>query len=330
MKNADIQRMTADIKTEITNTPMLKDTFQESHMEYVDYAVLYAIEAGKTGRTAIFTHFFHWLKVKLNYDGFSDDTVKTLFDIVCSRMKDFDDSVNKALGEITFEAVSGIERHYGAASDTDTHRTFLKRLLDKDRFGARKHIHSLREEGYEIADIYTDVMTPAMVEIGWLWQTNRITSADEHLASAITQYVMTTLYPDIFGTEKNGYKVLAAAIGNELHEIGLRMIVDIFEYEGYQTQYLGGNLPGDAMVEQTKNFAPDLILLSVTMGSHLDALRDAIKKIRSDEQLENVKIMVGGNAFRLNDSLYKLYNADAFASTPHEALKVGERLVKKS
>ena len=44
--------------------------------------------------------------------------------------------------------------------------------------------------------------------------------------------------------------MVATCIGGELHEIGIRMVADFFEMEGWDTYYLGANTPADAVVAE--------------------------------------------------------------------------------
>lgn len=64
--------------------------------------------------------------------------------------------------------------------------------------GNRQHAVSIArqalEEGIDVRDLYVEVFQPAMHEIGRLWETNQLTVAQEHLATAITQSVMAQLY----------------------------------------------------------------------------------------------------------------------------------------
>ena len=56
-----------------------------------------------------------------------------------------------------------------------------------------------------IPDIYRDVFQDALYEIGTLWETNQISVAEEHMGTAITQYVMSNLwkYPTFVVTDSS-------------------------------------------------------------------------------------------------------------------------------
>ncbi|MDZ7776615.1 MAG: hypothetical protein U5L09_13885 [Bacteroidales bacterium] len=54
---------------------------------------------------------------------------------------------------------------------------------------------------------------------------------------------MSQLYPYIFNSQRVGKSMVAATVGGELHEMGIRMVADFFEMEGWDTWYLGANAP---------------------------------------------------------------------------------------
>ncbi|MBD3292950.1 MAG: hypothetical protein GF393_08510, partial [Armatimonadia bacterium] len=76
----------------------------------------------------------------------------------------------------------------------DLQSTFLQAILGGERRAALQIAVEALEEGMSIEDFYASVLQECMHTIGWLWETNRISVADEHLATAITQAVMAELY----------------------------------------------------------------------------------------------------------------------------------------
>ncbi|MDZ7717010.1 MAG: B12-binding domain-containing protein [Balneolaceae bacterium] len=105
-------------------------------------------------------------------------------------------------------------------------------LLTGNRKKAARLIEKLVDDGTSIKDIYEHIFQKTQYEVGALWQTNQITVAHEHYCTAATQLIMSQLYPKIFTTEKTGKRLVSCSVGNELHEIGIRMVTDFFEMEG--------------------------------------------------------------------------------------------------
>ena len=101
------------------------------------------------------------------------------------------------------------------------------------------------QHGTSVHDIYLHVFQRSQYEVGRLWQTNQISVGQEHLCTAATQLIMSQLYPLIFGTERKNRRIVAACVGGDLHEIGIRMVADFFEMDGWDTFYLGADVPTD-------------------------------------------------------------------------------------
>ena len=76
---------------------------------------------------------------------------------------------------------------------------FLEAVLAGSRRTAFGVVDRALEAGLELRGLYLDVFQPALRDVGRLWQENRITVADEHLATAITQAAMGRLYERLIG-----------------------------------------------------------------------------------------------------------------------------------
>jgi methanogenic corrinoid protein MtbC1 len=205
-------------------------------------------------------------------------------------------------------------------------KKFLSFLLNGERHLASRLILDAVDSGVEVKDIYLHVFQPSQREIGRLWQLNRVSVAQEHFCTAATQLIMAQLYPRIFRTEKNGRRMVATSIGGELHEIGIRIITDFFEMEGWDTYYLGANCPTNAILQALSDRRADVLAVSATMTFHIRAVEHLIAAVRAAENLKAVKILVGGYPFNVEPELWKRVGADAYAADASEAVASASRL----
>ncbi len=176
-------------------------------------------------------------------------------------------------------------------------RLYFDFLLAGDRNAATLLIKDWIEDGIPLQDIYLKILQPCMEEVGRLWELNQLSVAQEHYISASTQMIMSQLYPYIFNTERNGKKLAAAAIADNLHELGTRMVSDIFELHGWDTLYLGGNLPTDSLLIEIIRWEPDVLAVSISLGSQLDEVEELIYQLRQQKSDSDLKILVGGRVF---------------------------------
>lgn len=199
---------------------------------------------------------------------------------------------------------------------------YLSLILEGKKKDAEKYIDEKIKNGYPLEDIYLNILQNAQHKIGYLWQTNKITVAQEHLATSITEYIMSTLYDFIFKSKKHGLKLLSSCVLSELHQIGLRMITDILEYEGWDTTYLGANTPDESIIDMLIKKDIDLLALSVTMFFNIKSAEKLIKNIKNEKQLSKIKIIVGGYPFNNDPTLYKKIGADFYAKDCKDCLKI--------
>ena len=174
-------------------------------------------------------------------------------------------------------------------------KAYLDALLKNQTKKAYEIIYNAKKDNIPLEVIYEDILKIVMYEVGDLWHKNIITVDREHYATSVTQTVMSTFYEDIFNQKRKNKTLVSCAIGSELHEMGIRMLSDIFEYNGWDSYYLGAALPEESILMAIEQQEPDLVALSVTMAPYLTECQKIVKSIRN--KYPNVKIAVGGQAF---------------------------------
>ncbi len=200
---------------------------------------------------------------------------------------------------------------------------YLGAVRAADRREAFAVLDRARGAGLRLQTIYMDVLQPTLREIGRLWQENEITVADEHLATAISQSAMARLYDDVAAATAGagrGRSLIAACAAVERHEIGLRMICDLLELEGWTTSYLGGSVPIESLVTMVRTRRPDVVALSVALAPHLPHLRAMIGALRDGLGDECPLLLVGGRPLVDRPELGLRLGADLTANGPVEAI----------
>ena len=128
--------------------------------------------------------------------------------------------------------------------------------------------------------------------------------------------------------EKNGYSCVSLSVNGESHNIGIRMVTDFLEAEGWKTYYLGSDIPTQNVIKTVQDRKANMLVISATMAFNLDSVSNLIKAVRSAKECKNVRIMVGGRAFDIDKQLWKTVGADGYASTAEETVKIAEYLTK--
>ncbi|WP_432630007.1 cobalamin B12-binding domain-containing protein [Brotaphodocola sp.] len=197
---------------------------------------------------------------------------------------------------------------------------YMDSLFQKNSRKTLYLIQKFTQQGIPINDIYVEILAESMRRVGELWHTAQITVDQEHYCTSVTQMAMAQMYPILFSNseQRKNHLLLCACPGTELHEIGARMVADLFENDGGDSLYLGAAVPEDAMLDAIRVNHPDLVALSVTMPQHLIDCRNLITAIR--QEFPNQKIAVGGNAFLSTNRLWEQWPIDFYTRDARQLL----------
>jgi methanogenic corrinoid protein MtbC1 len=212
-------------------------------------------------------------------------------------------------------------------------RLYLLRLLQRDREGAAEIAAAALSQGASLGHVYERILMPALAEVGRMWHLQEATIADEHYCTGATQMIMARLRASVPTRPSRGKRVVATAVGGDLHEVGIRMVADLFDADGWDVEFLGANMPTadlvDAIDPDRGGHATDLVAASASTTLAVRAVADLVSAIRSHAATAHVPIIVGGTPFRIVADLWQVVGADGFAATAADALSVGERLVSQ-
>ncbi|MBL0168040.1 MAG: cobalamin-dependent protein [Propionivibrio sp.] len=171
-----------------------------------------------------------------------------------------------------------------------------------------------------LLDVELHVIQPALYRIGAKWQANQVSVAQEHLATAIAQSVMTVGLLQSPAPSPIDKRVLLACVEGNNHAVGLRMVADAFLLAGWDVQYLGANVPTCALVTHAAEWKPDLVGLSVSFAQQLPAVRAVIAALI--ERLGDARpaVMIGGLAINRFDRLAAMVGADGCSADARAAV----------
>lgn len=206
-------------------------------------------------------------------------------------------------------------------------REFLHALLALRRDEATRLIVTALDAGTPVQDIYLEVFQPALHEVGRLWQLNRISVAHEHYCTAAIQLLMGELYPRLIAPPRPPRRMVATCVTGELHEVGLRMVADLLDHEGWETHFIGASLPAKSVVELLIETRAPVLCISVSVATHLMRAAELIGEVRANPHCSEIGIVVGGGAFARSPFLWRRMGADAYARDAREAIAACEALL---
>ena len=322
--------------------PELRDRYgergREKCVEDTEYHLAHLSAALLASSPALFTDYIAWASGVMTVASVRTEDVREnlacLRDALCDRLPEAEaraatSYIVSALGRLdeTLPEVPSFLPKGGALAGVAGE--CLRLLLACERQAAGRLILDAVDSGVAIRDVYLQVFQPCQREVGRLWETGRITVAQEHYCTAATQLIMSQLAPRLFTTERNGRRVVITCVAGEAHEVGPRMIADLLELGGWDTIHLGGNVPLRSVVQTLAEHRADLLAVSATMTYHLSAVIDLIAAVRSEPSCAGVKIMVGGRLFDAEPGLWRQVGADGQPADADEVCRLAERLLSE-
>lgn len=297
-------------------------------IEDAQYHVTFLAGALESGTPAAFADYARWTSRVLESRGiartFLAENLEQIRDSVCSRVTpdaaaSIEELVSNALGALRETTATEAAQ---ASSDrlALAREMYLQAILAGERVAALNVVTEALRDGATALDVYVDVLQAALYEVGRSWEANRITVAHEHAATAITQFVIASLYPrlDRSAAGQRGTMVITGLPG-ELHSVGATMVADALEMRGWNVHWLGTNLPHRAILDVIRERQPDCVGISATMLFSLSAVRMLISSVRQEWGLSK-RIVVGGAAFRQSRELWRELGADGHARDVREAI----------
>jgi methanogenic corrinoid protein MtbC1 len=167
-------------------------------------------------------------------------------------------------------------------------------LLKKQKKKAAECILKMYQQGTSFETILSEYLPSIMQKIGVLWQKNKITVVDQHVATDICTYVMFRLSEEIVIKDTLPYKAVVSCVPGEAHEMGAEILETYLEFKGWSSLSMGHIAPQNDILQAVLVMKPDVVFLSVSMIARLPEARKMAYEIRS--ALPGVRIIMGGRA----------------------------------
>lgn len=310
----------------------------DKFVQNVKYNLTHLAQALASDSQALFVNYVDWIKVSFTGINISTEELSETLDITLKILQNHYPEASDKLAEfinLGLEHLDNAPSTIPSFLETDTlppslialRQEYLDSLLQGNRRLSSRLILNAVAEGIAVKDIYLHVFQVTLYEIGRLWQMNHISVAQEHYCTAVTQQIMSQLYDYIFNTPRNDRCLVATCIGNELHEIGIRMVADFFELNGWDTYYLGANTPTDSIIQTLNERKADVLAISATMTAHIKVVKELIHEVRLMDADKHIKILVGGYPFNIEPNLWQQVGADGHARNAEQAVIQANMLI---
>lgn len=178
---------------------------------------------------------------------------------------------------------------------TEIASIFLDNLLKGNRANCSTIVKQYLALNPSIMDLYEHILKSSLYTVGLLWETNRISVASEHLATAIVESILNEHFEQLISKKRLNKKVVVLCVENEQHQVGIKMVADVFEMNGWESFFLGTGVPTNELIKFIHEVKPDLIAISLSLYFNYSNLLTMIKKIKAEFPI--LQLIVGGQAF---------------------------------
>lgn len=168
----------------------------------------------------------------------------------------------------------------------------------------------LFDEGTPVRSITAEVLVPAQVRVGQLWEQGTWSVADEHAATVVTDSALSALTRAAGRHRRMPRRhVLLACVEGEWHSLPARMAAAVAVTDDTRVTVLGPSVPADQLRRRLSARDVDLLALSCTMPTNLIG---AARCIAVAHDL-GVPVVVGGAAFGATGARAQALGADAWS-----------------
>ena len=166
--------------------------------------------------------------------------------------------------------------------------SFIECLLSGKEDRTSVLVNAMLESRVSLEAIYTNVFQPALHEIGKLYLTGNIDEAQEHLASEITERMMSRVSQFYSPVHRSHYRAVLGCVADNWHALGLRMISDSLKTSGWETLFLGANVPTQSFARMADTMRPHLVVISCSMEEQLAELETLVPSLTETVRTRSV------------------------------------------
>ena len=170
--------------------------------------------------------------------------------------------------------------------------------LAADVDGLVSFIANQRLKGVSLAETFDRIFAPAMADIGESWARGRLSAAQEHIASAAICDMLARIRPLVERSSRSDKgRALCACLGDERHDIGVRMVSLVLVAEGYRVANAGANVPASDLAMMIAGNPPAVVALSASVCTESSALSRDLAIVAGACVSGRTQAVIGGPGF---------------------------------
>ncbi len=148
----------------------------------------------------------------------------------------------------------------------------------------------------DVVTLYTQLLFPALVEIGNDWAGGKIGVDGEHLATQAVKSALLRFQSEIHVKEPIGLSAVVSCFESEAHDIAITCIASFLVSEGWNVYHLGQDIPTKDLALFIKAKKPRLVALSADIvPDERKFVYDVNNRIVPSAKAAGAMVVVGGS-----------------------------------
>ncbi len=194
------------------------------------------------------------------------------------------------------------------------------------------YVEAMRERGAGAEAIYLDLLAPAAVRLGVLWDEDACDFTEVTVGLWRLQNAMRELSPSFLDRptgRSDGPRILLVPLPGESHSFGLSMVHEFFRRAGWNA-WSGPVESSAEMAAMVRAEHVDVVGFSLACDERLETVYQEIRSVRRASRNPGLSVMVGGPPFVANPLLAAELGADGTATDGRQAVAQAQALVEDS
>ena len=186
-------------------------------------------------------------------------------------------------------------------------------------------VEKLLDSGVDPFEIIENGLMQAMDIVGTKFEEGTYFLPELLLAAKAVEACSALIRPVLTADQQHARgTIVVGTVAGDIHDLGKNLIISTLESAGFRVIDLGVDVPLETFVETIRNEKAKILALSALLTVTMVRMEEVIRALRSDPELKDVKVMVGGAPVdqKYADSI----GANAFGENALEAMQKARQL----